>query len=203
MEHTLAELRELNLKYVKSGKKSTDRIPSLQEFLRAGGGRIIFLLQVKHGITERFPELQKIVKEVGADQNTLYWVNAYKENVDAFAKYIEMGVEDIPATVVWRVGSLDQLQDLAARIKPRMVDITLDIPSPGREEWSDKTYEKYFPRDHARLVEEAFKYPFIVMVSRIRTNKYMDFLYEKGLRVVASKKAEIQLQHAIRNGKHF
>jgi glycerophosphoryl diester phosphodiesterase len=203
MAHTLAELRKTKLKYVQSGKLSTDGIPSLQEFLRAGDGRIIFLLQVKHGINERFTELQKIVKEVGAEENTLYWVNAYSENVDAFANYIEAGVQGIPSTVVWRVGNVEQLRDVATRIKPRMIDITLDIPYPGREEWSDETYDKYFPHDHVELVEEALNSPFIVMVSRNRTNKYMDFLYSKGIRAFASKRAEVQLQHAIATGTHF
>ena len=132
----------------------------------------------------------------------MYWVNAYQENVDAFAEYIEAGVEDIPSTVVWRVGSVEQLRDLMSRIKPRMVDITLDIPPPGRQEWSDDTYEKYFPYDHVELVEEALKSPLIVMVSRNRTNKYMDFLYEKGIRTFASKRAEVQLHHALEVGTH-
>jgi len=203
MEHTLDELRDLNLKYVQSGQVLPEGIPSLQELLRAGEGRIIFLLQVKSGINQRFPELQKIVKEVGAEENTLYWVKARKHNVDAFAKHIEAGVEGIPSTVVWRVTDLQQLHDLTKRIKPRMVDITLDLPSPAREEWSDETYEKYFPHDHVELVEEALKLPLIVMVSRIRTDKYMDFLYEKGVRTFASKRAEVQLHHAIGNGTHF
>jgi glycerophosphoryl diester phosphodiesterase len=203
MEHTLAELRDLNLKYVQSGEVLPERIPSVQELLRAGEGRIIFLLQVKSGINQRFPELQKMVKEVGAEQNTLYWVKARKKNVDAFARHMEAGVEGIPSSVVWRVTNLEQLRDLATRIKPRMVDITLDLPSPAREEWSDDTYEKYFPHDHVELVEEALKLPLIVMVSRIRTNKYMDFLYEKGVRTFASKRAEVQLHHAIGNGTHF
>ena len=203
MEHTLDELRDLNLKYVRSGQLLPEKIPSLQEILRAGQGRIVFLLQIKYGINQRFPELQQIVREVGAEENVLYFVKAHRDNVDAFAKYIEAGVEGIPSTVVWRVGNVEQLRDLAARIKPRIIDITVNIPLPGGAEWSDETYEKYFPHDHVKLVDAALKFPFIVMVSRNRTNKYMDFLYEKGIRIFASKNAEIQLHHTIENGTHF
>ena len=203
MEHTLAELRELNLKYLKSRRISPETIPTLREFLVAGEGRILFLLQVKHGINERFPELQKIVRDVGAHENTLYFVKAEKKNVDAFVNYIEAGIEDIPSTVVWRVGTVEQLRDLATRIKPRLIDVTLSIPPPGGSQWSDETFDKFFPDHHVQLVEEALNFPFMVMVSRNRTNKYMDFLYEKGVRTFASKKAEIQLHHAIGNGTHF
>lgn len=197
-DHTLEELNTLYLKFP-SGRLSEEKIPSLEHFLSAGQGRILFLLQIKENVADDFPLIQQVVEDAGAVENTLYWIKATKNNVDSFRRLIESGVDGIRKSVVWRVDSLENLDYVVKEIRPRIVDFPPNFP----EGWSQETVNQLFPRDHFELVLRGLEYPIIPMVSRIRTEAYMGLLYSEGIRIFVSKKAELQLHQSIAKGLHY
>ena len=61
MDLSLSQLKELNLKYT-NGKLSDESVPTFEEFLRRGKGRILFKIDYRAPL-ETFPDAVRLVEE--------------------------------------------------------------------------------------------------------------------------------------------
>jgi glycerophosphoryl diester phosphodiesterase len=198
---TFEESRELRLKYP-SGTVSAERIPTLRELLAVGRGRILFLIEVKGGAQEHFPELLKIAYETGSIEHVLFWIDWTPEYATLYEQLLNSGVQEVRTNVMWRTRDMEALDDVVNKLDPIMVDIP-----PMQEELDKETgYTSYLlgilPKQHLSLVRAANEHGVKVMVSKVTTNSYIRGLRSEGVRVFMSRAPEVQLHYLIRKKWH-
>jgi hypothetical protein len=181
------EIRELRLKYP-SGDVSSEKVPTLGELLRAGKGRILFLVELKGDSPLYFPEILSIVENAESSAQVLFWVTWRPEFAEPFQDYLESGITEVSSSVVWRVGNRSEFDDVVQKFDPRMIDLKPD--------WDALRLEKHLhiqPREHASLVEHALKGSAAVLVSRVSSDSYLQTLHDMGVRVFMSRAPERHL----------
>ena len=196
---TFEQLRKLRLKY-STGRVSEQTIPTLEELLAAGGGRMVFLVELMGTTSRYFPEILDIVKSGGWTDHVMYWIAYNAESVKHCERFLAEGIEEVKTDVVWRVRSPQQFEEVFAKFGPRLIDLRAGTPANG---WSEKTYKNLLPQAHLALVEAAMERPVGIMVSRLRINPYLELLYERGVRIFMSRNPERQLVYLIETGRHF
>ena len=195
--HTLEQIRTLSLMYP-SGSVSQEKVPTLQEFLRACRDRIIPLIEPKGLTREYLPEILQIAREAGVLDQVLVWVTWSEETVLRYEEHLQAGLAEVRTNVVWRVDSLEKLEDVVSRFDPPLIDLS---PSMRRLEL-EKSFLHIAPRGHMSLIERVVPTSSTLMVSRIITNSYLDAMYERGVRVFMSRDPERQLLHLVEKGLH-
>jgi len=198
---TFAQSRQLRLTYP-SGKESSEIIPTFRELLIAGGGRILFLVELKGGTPERLPELMDIARETDSLDKVFFWIDWTPEYAVLLEQFMKSGLPEIRTSVLWRTREMDALDDVLQRFDPIMVDIP-----PEQEELSDARGWRtrifgVLPENHLALVKEAQSRGAKVMVSKVETNPYFNGLRKEGVRVYMSRAPDVQLKYAIDKGWH-
>ena len=191
---TLEEMRALRLRYP-SGEVSSELVPTLRDLLTAGRGRVLFLVELKGAAPAHFPEILKLVEDMGATNNVLFWVTWRPEWPDFFEQQLAAGIDEARSRVVWRVGNLAEYEDVLRRFKPEIIDL--------RPDWDDLRWERFLgltPRSHLSLVERAIEDGVIPIVSRVSTQSYLETLYNAGVRVFMSRSPERHLSYLIEAG---
>ena len=192
VEHTsFAEIRGLHLRYP-SGRVSTERVPRLREFLEAGRGRILFLVELKGDSPIYFPEIVSITEEAGAKEHVLFWITWKREFAELFERYVDRGIESARSSVVWRVKDQAEYEDVIDRFGSRIVDLK---PSWDELKWEDHLHIP--PHEHASLVDYALERGTVVLVSRLSSDSYLRTLHAKGVRVFMSRAPERHLTYLI------
>jgi glycerophosphoryl diester phosphodiesterase len=198
---TFEESRRLRLKYP-SGKVSTEHIPTFRELLLAGRGRTLFLVELKGGSPERFPDLVDIARETGSIDHVLFWIDWSADYASLYEQHLRSGMREVRTNVLWRARSIEALEDIVNKFDPIMVDIPPTLPELSKE----RGYRGYLlgilPKQHLSLVEAAQDHGIKVLVSRVTTNSYLDGLQSRGVQVFMSRAPEIQLTYLIKNGLH-
>lgn len=111
------ELKKYNLIY-RNGKESTEKIPFLDEFISKGNGKIIFKIDYKPEL-KYLDDLLEQIKELGLQKRVILRFFYKKETVKYIAKY---NADDIP-TILFRVKTLSQFNELKSLFDPKMISI--------------------------------------------------------------------------------
>jgi len=198
---TFEESRQLRLTYP-SGEVSDERIPTFREFVQAGRGRILLLVELKGTSPERFLDLVDIARETSSLDHVLFWIDWTEEYAELFEQHLDSGVQEVRSNVLWRTRTLEALDDVYHRFNPIMVDIPPSMKELGKE----KGYQSYIfgilPEGHLSIVEAANAYGVKVLVSKVTTNSYVRGLRKKGVRAFMSRAPEVQLHYLIDKGWH-
>jgi len=133
-DHTLAELKQLHKKY-RDRSVSSERVATLEEFLREGKDRTVFKADLKPGVSAHFPALMQLVEELNAQDSIIFRV-PYRE-ADLFAQYRADGVFTSTNQLMFMVSNRPELDDIKARFNPRWIQVNLSKTNPATPETLD------------------------------------------------------------------
>ena len=188
---SFADIRKLRLKYP-SGNVSSQKVPTLEELIRAGKGRTLFLVELKGNSPLYFPEILSIVESARASAQVLFWVTWRPEIVEHFQVFLESGISEVSSLVVWRVGNRSEYDDVVQKFHPRIIDVKPD--------WLALRLEDHLhiqPREHASLVKHALEEGLVVLVSRVSSDTYLKTLHDMGVRLFVSRAPEPHLANLL------
>lgn len=142
---TLAEVKKLRKRY-RDGSLSEESVATLEELLEAGKGRIRFKPDLKTGIIDHFPELAKLIVDLGMTDEV--FLRTGWKDADVIAEYFAAGVPKVE--VMFKVERPDQVKKTAERFSPA----TIQINCEKEEKLSEKKREAIrLARELGMLVE--------------------------------------------------
>ncbi len=120
---SLSKLKELNLKYT-NGKLSNESVPTFEEFLRRGNGKILFKIDFRAPL-ETFPAAVRLVEENGMLGHVFFrfwWSNEIKETLSQF---IESGMPFHPSLIMFRTQTPEQVRAAISNFNLNIIEVFL------------------------------------------------------------------------------
>ena len=123
MDLSLSQLKELNLKYT-NGKLSDESVPTFEEFLRRGKGRILFKIDYNAPL-QSFPDAVRLVKKHGMLGHVFFrfpWSNEIAEDL---TRFIESGMPFHPSLVMFRISKPEEVREVLSQFSPNIIEVFL------------------------------------------------------------------------------
>lgn len=127
-ELSLDELKELHKRY-RDGSTSTSRVATLKEFLQHGKGQTVFKADLKPGVSEHFDDLVRLTTKQQAMDGIVFRVH-YRE-LPMFIRHRNEGVTWSPDSVMFRVRTRKQLDDVIEQFPPTIIHIDVRKTAPS------------------------------------------------------------------------
>ncbi len=128
---TLAQLKELKLKYT-NGNLSDETVPTFEEFLKHGKGRILFKVDYKVPM-ETFPEAVRLVKEQGMLGHVFFRFGWKEQTAKDLAGFIESGMPFHPSLIMFRTRTSEEVQAVIAQFNPSIIEVFTERPEVSPE----------------------------------------------------------------------
>ncbi len=122
-EMTLSQLKDLNLRY-RDGRMSSEKVPTFNEFLDKGKGRILFKVDFKTKM--RFlPDAVRLVEEKGMLDFVIFVLWYEKELADELLLMIESGMTYHSGLFLFKANSSAEVQLIIDKFHPDLIEITV------------------------------------------------------------------------------
>jgi glycerophosphoryl diester phosphodiesterase len=124
---TLSQLKELRLKY-KNGKLSDESVPTFEELLGRGKGRILFKIDHKAPL-EAFPDAVRLVKEYGMLGHVFFLFRRSIEFLqisDGLSRFIESGMPFHPSLVIFRTRTTEEARAALSQFNPSIIEVVFE-----------------------------------------------------------------------------
>lgn len=133
-EMALQELKALRKRY-RDGSLSSERVATLEEFLQHSRGVVVLKADLKPGVSEYFAEILKLVADQDALDGIVFRV-PYRE-ANLFEQYQKKGVSMPESTLMFKVSSKKQIDDIKARFNCSTIEIVLNKMAPTNQRTLD------------------------------------------------------------------
>lgn len=124
MDLSLSQLKELNLKYT-NGKISGESVPTFEEFLIRGKGRILFKIDYNAPL-QSFPDAVRLVKKHGMLGHVFFrfpWSNEIAEDL---TRFIESGMPFHPSLIMFRTRTPEEVRAAVSQFSPNIIEVFLN-----------------------------------------------------------------------------
>lgn len=118
---TLARLKQLRLKYA-NGRVSREPVPTLEEFLVRGRGRILFKADYQADL-ETLPRAVRLLQEHGMLGQVIFRFTWSEETAETLRQLVEAGMPYHPNLVMFRTRDADEVRAAVAQFAPRTIEI--------------------------------------------------------------------------------
>ncbi|MDF1823981.1 MAG: glycerophosphodiester phosphodiesterase family protein [Verrucomicrobiales bacterium] len=126
-EMTLKELKSFRKRF-RDGTESEQTIATLDEFLVRGKGLTLFKADLKPGVSKYFADLMALVAEHDALNGIIFRVPYYEANL--FGKYRDEGGVIAQHTLMFKVTTKDQVNDIKERFESTTIEVKLNKSDP-------------------------------------------------------------------------
>jgi len=147
LDLTLAELQDLRLKYT-NGELSTESVPTFEEFLASGKGRILFQVDYRAPL-ENLPAAVRHVERHGMLGYVFFRFPWSDELAEQISQLIDAGMPSHLSLIMFRTRTPAQVQAAIARFNPSIIYIFL----PEQEITPESREALRLARDAGVLVE--------------------------------------------------
>ncbi len=134
MDLSLSQLKELNLKYT-NGKISDESVPTFEEFLRRGKGKVLFKIDFRAPL-EAFPAAVRLVEENGMLGHVFFRFWWSKEIAETLSQFIESGMPFHPSLIMFRTQTPEQVRAAISQFSPNIIEVflpALDSPEENQK----------------------------------------------------------------------
>jgi glycerophosphoryl diester phosphodiesterase len=124
---TLSQLKNLRLKYT-NGNASDESVPTFEEFLTRGKGRILFKIDYRAPL-EAFPDAVRLVNENGMLGQVFFlfrWSIEFSKISDALSSFIESGMPFHRSLVIFRTPTAEDVRAVLSRFSPTIIEVRFE-----------------------------------------------------------------------------
>jgi len=119
----LSELKQLKLKY-KNKRLSRESVPTLEEFLVNGKGKILFKIDFKAPI-DSFSDAVNLVKKHEMLGHVFFRFDWSQEVAKDLASFVNDGMPMHPNLILFRTKTSEEVQAVLTQFKPKIIEVYL------------------------------------------------------------------------------